>query len=151
MAITLEQDVAVARPPSEAFAKLVDVEHWPTWLIASGIVRVERLTAGDLATGSTLRIDQRVAGRAATLEARVTALQAPSRFAVTGKDASGVSIDIDAIIEPTAAGCTLRWHLTVGLPLKYRAFESMAAPQVRRAAALDLAAFRIRLESAAKG
>ena len=87
----------------------------------------------------------------ATLDARVTALEAPTRFAVTGKDASGISIDIDATIEPTPTGCTLRWRLTVGLPLKYRAFESMAAPQVRRAAALDLAAFRIRLESAAKG
>ena len=130
MAITFEQDVAVARPAEEAYAKVVDVEHWPTWLIASGIVRVERLTAGDLATGSTLRIEQRVAGRAATLEARVTALQAPSRFAVTGKDASGISIEIDATVEPTPTGCLLRWRLKVGLPLKYRAFESMAAPRI---------------------
>ena len=151
MAITHEQDVAIARPAAEAFAKLVDVEHWPSWLIASGIVRVERLSAGDLAVGSTLRIEQRVAGREATLEAKVTALQAPGRFAVTGKDTSGISIEIDANVEPTPTGCTLRWRLKIGLPLKYRAFESMAAPQVRRAAALDLEAFRIRLESAAQG
>lgn len=151
MAITHEQDIAIARPPAEAFAKLVDVEHWPTWLIASGIVRVERLSAGDLATGAMLRIEQRVAGRAATLEAKVTALQAPSRFALTGKDSSGISIEIDATVTPAPAGCALRWRLKIGLPLKYRAFESMAAPQVRRAAALDLEAFRIRLESAAQG
>jgi hypothetical protein len=147
MAITYEQDVAIARPPADAFAKLVDIEHWPTWLIASGIVRVERLIEGDLGSGSTLRIEQRVAGRAATLDARVTALQVPSRFAVTGKDADGISIEIDATVEPTPTGCTLRWRLKIGLPLKYRVFESMAAPQVKRAAALDLEAFRIRLES----
>jgi polyketide cyclase/dehydrase/lipid transport protein len=151
MAITHEQDVAIARPPADAFAKLVDVEHWPTWLIASGIVRVERLMPGELGAGSSLRIEQRVAGRAATLDARVTALEAPARFGVTGKASDGISIDIDATVEPTATGCVLRWKLRIGLPLKYRAFESLAAPQVRRAAALDLEAFRIRLESAAKG
>ena len=149
MAITFEQDVAIDRPPAEAFAKLVDVEHWPTWLIASGIVRVERLSDGPLASGDALRIEQRVAGRAATLDARVTALEEPSRFGVAGKDADGIGIEIDATLEPTPTGCSLRWRLKISLPLKYRAFESMAAPQVKRAAALDLAAFRIRLESAA--
>jgi hypothetical protein len=151
MAITHEQDVAIARPPADAFAKLVDIERWPTWLIASGIVRVERRSPGDLATGSTLRIEQRVAGRAATLDARVTAFQAPTRFAVSGKDKDGISIDIDATVGPAADGCKLHWRLKIGLPLKYRAFESMVAPQVRRAAALDLEAFRIRLETAAQG
>jgi Polyketide cyclase / dehydrase and lipid transport len=151
MAITLEQDVAIARPPAEAFAKLVDVERWPTWLIASGIVRVERLTTGDLVTGSTLRIQQQVAGRAATIDARVTALVAGIRLAVSGRDADGISMDIDAVVGSTPSGCTLRWRLAIGLPLKYRLFESMAAPQVKRAAMLDLEAFRIRLESAAKG
>ena len=92
-----------------------------------------------------------MAGREATLEAKVTALQAPSRFAVTGKDTSGISIEIDATVGPAPSGCTLHWRLKIGLPLKYRAFESMVAPQVRRAAALDLEAFRIRLESAAQG
>ena len=151
MAITHEQDVAIARPAADAFAKLADIERWPTWLIASGIVRVERLSAGDLAAGSTLRIEQRVAGRAATLDARVTAFEPTTRFAVSGKDADGISIEIDATLGPATTGCTLHWRLKIGLPLKYRAFESMVAPQVRRAAALDLEAFRIRLESAAQG
>ena len=52
MAITHEQDIAIARPPAEAFAKLVDIERWPTWLIASGIVRVERRSP---ATSRTVR------------------------------------------------------------------------------------------------
>ena len=151
MAITHEQDVANDALSIDGLQQVVDVEHWPSWLIASGIVRVERRSPGDLAVGSTLRIEQRVAGREATLEAKVTALQAPGRFAVTGKDTSGISIEIDATVGPAPSGCTLHWRLKIGLPLKYRAFESMAAPQVRRAAALDLEAFRIRLESAAQG
>ena len=50
---------------------------------------------------------------------------------------------------PTAPGTRLRWSLRLGLPLRYRMFESMVAPQARRAAALDLEALRRRLESAA--
>jgi len=150
MAISYDQDVTIARPPADAFAKLADIEQWPTWLIASGIVRVERRSPGDLAVGSTLRIEQRVAGRAATLDASVTAFEPPTRFAVRGKDSDGISIEIDATVAPAPTGCTLHWRLKIGLPLKYRAFESMVAPQVRRAAALDLEAFRIRLESAAQ-
>ena len=150
MAISYEQDVTIARSPADAFAKLADIEQWPTWLIASGIVRVERRSPGDLAVGSTLRIEQRVAGRAATLDASVTAFEPPTRFAVRGKDSDGISIEIDATVAPAPTGCALHWRLKIGLPLKYRAFESMVAPQVRRAAALDLEAFRIRLESAAQ-
>ena len=150
MAISYDQDVTIARPPADAFAKLADIEQWPTWLIASGIVRVERRSPGDLGVGSTLRIEQRVAGRAATLDASVTAFEPPTRFAVRGKDSDGISIEIDATVAPAPTGCTLHWRLKIGLPLKYRAFESMVAPQVRRAAALDLEAFRIRLESAAQ-
>ena len=36
------------------------------------------------------------------------------------------------------------------LPLRYRMFESMVAPQARRAAGLDLEAFKRRLESVAE-
>jgi hypothetical protein len=44
----------------------------------------------------------------------------------------------------------LRWQLRVDLPLRYRMFEGMVAPQARRAAALDLEAFKRRLESVAE-
>jgi hypothetical protein len=37
----------------------------------------------------------------------------------------------------------------MGLPLRYRMYESMVAPQAKRAATLDLEAFKRRLESAA--
>ncbi len=102
-----------------------------------------------LATGSALRIEQRVAGRAATLDATVTALDRPRRFAVRGRDADGITVVIDAVLEPDGPATRLRWQLRIDLPLRFRLFESMAAPQVRRAAALDLEAFRIRLESIA--
>jgi hypothetical protein len=97
-----------------------------------------------------LQIEQRVAGRSATLEARVTALAAPARFAVAGRASDGITVEIDAELAPAdPGGTTLRWSVRIELPLRYRMFESMATPQVQRAAALDLEAFRRRLESVA--
>ena len=49
MAISLDLDVRIGRPADQVFAHLTDVERWPEWLIASGIVRVERLDPGPLA------------------------------------------------------------------------------------------------------
>jgi len=149
MAISLDLDVRIGRPAADVFAHLTDVERWPEWLIASGIVRVERLDGGPLAEGSALRIQQRVAGRSSTLDARVTAMAASTRFAVSGRDADGITVEIDASLTEDGPVTRLDWRLKIGLPLRYRMLESMATPQVRRAAALDLEAFRRRLESVA--
>jgi len=75
MAIALELEIHIGRPPAEVYAHLAAVERWPEWLIASGIVRVERVEGG---SGERLRVEQRVAGRAATLDARITAAEPPS-------------------------------------------------------------------------
>jgi hypothetical protein len=159
MAITYERSVAIARPAATVFEALIDVERWPEWLIASGIVRVirdgrpaEPGQAGEppapLATDAHLVIEQRLAGvRTSIIDATVTELSSPTRFVVDGRDPDGIAVRIAAEIEATEPGCRLEWHLSIALPFRYRVFESMAAPQVRRAAALDLEAFRIRLES----
>jgi len=146
MAIAVTIESTIARPPEDVFARVADIDAWPSWLIASGIVRVERSTDGPLVAGERLVVEQRAAGRAGTFQASVTALEPPSRFALQGKDEDGVSIDIDAVLAPADAGTSLRWSIRIGLPLRYRMFESMARPQVERAAALDIEALRIGLE-----
>lgn len=147
MAIAVTIETTIARPPAEVFAHIADIEAWPTWLIASGIVRIERSTAGPIAEGEHLTVDQRAAGRAGTFEATVTAFQPPTHLALHGRDGDGVTIDIDAALAPVGDGTSLRWSIRIGLPLRYRMFESMARPQVERAAALDVEAFKRRLES----
>ena len=151
MAIAVTIETTVARPPAEVFARIADIASWPSWLIASGIVRVERTTEGPLTEGEHLTIEQRAAGRAGTFEAQVTALQPPSQLALHGRDGDGVSIDIDAVLAPAGDGTSLRWSIRIGLPLRYRMFESMARPQVERAAALDVESLKRRLESTAQG
>jgi uncharacterized protein YndB with AHSA1/START domain len=150
MAIAVTIETTVARPPAEVFARIADIGSWPSWLIASGIVRVERSTDGPITDGEHLTVEQRAAGRAGTFDAQVTALQPPTRLALHGRDGDGVTIDIDAALAPAAGdGTSLRWSIRIGLPLRYRMFESMARPQVERAAALDVEALKRRLESTA--
>ena len=147
MTVKVELETSIARPAADVFAAIVDVERYPEWLIASGIVRVERLDTGPLAAGSRLRIAQTVAGRSTVLEGAVTVLAPGAAFGVRGKDRDGISIEIDAVLAPDELSTRLRWSLRLGLPLRYRMFESMVAPQARRAATLDLEALKRRLES----
>ena len=146
MTVSIDVETRIGRPPGDVFAALIDVEHWPAWLIASGIVRVEPLDPGPLAAGSRLRISQTVAGRSTVLEGAITVLAPGAALGLRGKDKDGVSMEIDAVLALDEMATRLRWSLRIGLPLRYRAFESMVAPQARRAAALDLEAFRLRLE-----
>jgi carbon monoxide dehydrogenase subunit G len=149
--ISVDIETRIARPPGDVFDALVDVERWPEWLVASGIVRVERLDPDALAAGSRLRIGQTVAGRATTLDGEVTVLAPGAAFGLRGRDKDGVSIEIDAVIALDEMATRLRWSLRIGLPLKYRMFEKMVAPQARRTAELDLEAFKRRLERADTG
>jgi len=152
MAIAVQEEVRLRQPLDVVFDALVAVERWPEWLIASGIVRVAVVGGAPVAAGSRLTIEQRVAGRAGTIQATITTFEVPGRFALSGRDADGISLDIraDLVADPAADGfaTVLRWDLRVGLPLKYRMFEGMAKPQVKRAVSLDLEAFRRRVEGA---
>jgi uncharacterized protein YndB with AHSA1/START domain len=149
--IAVEIETTIARPPADVFAELVAIERFPDWLVASGIVGVERLDDGPPAVGSKVRISQRVAGRSTVLDGSITRLDPGRALGLHGRDPDGVTIDIEATVVPDDAGCRLRWSLRLGLPLRFRMFESMVAPQARRAATLDLEAFRRRLETAAPG
>jgi carbon monoxide dehydrogenase subunit G len=149
MTVSVEIETRMGRPPTQVFEALVDVERWPAWLIASGIVSVERLDPGPLAAGSRLRISQTVAGRSTVLDGSVTVLAPGAAFGLRGRDKDGVTIEIDAVIAADDLATRLRWSVRLDLPLRFRMFESMVAAQARRAAALDLEAFKRRLESIA--
>lgn len=151
MTIAVEIETAIARQPAEVFAELRAIERFPEWLVASGIVGVEVLDDGPPAVGSRLRISQTVAGRSTTLDGSITELEPDRAFGLRGRDPDGVTIEIEATVAPDDAGSRLGWSLRLGLPLRFRMFESIVAPQVRRAVTLDLDALRRRLESTAAG
>jgi len=149
MTIAAELETRIGRSVPAVFAELTALERYPEWLIASGIVGVEVLEPGPLATGSRLRVEQRVAGRAATLEGLVTVHEPDRRFGFEARDKDGVKVDIEASVSADGPGTLLRWSIRVSLPLRFRMLEGMVAPQARRAAALDLEAFKQRLEAVA--
>ena len=149
MTLKVALETRIGRSPAAVFAELAALDRYPQWLIASGITRVELLDPGPLAPGSRLRIAQAVAGRATTLEGSVTALDAERRLALQAKDREGIKVGIDATVDADGPSTVLRWSLRVDLPLRYRMFEGMVAPQARRHAALDLESFKRRLESVA--
>jgi uncharacterized protein YndB with AHSA1/START domain len=137
--VTVKVDVEtrIGRPVADVFSALTAVERFPEWLIASGIVKVERLDKGPLTSGSRLRISQTVAGRSTVLDGVVSVLTKDAALGLKGRDPHGVTIQIDAALVPDDLGTTLRWSLRIGLPLRYRMFESMVEPQARRAAVLE--------------
>lgn len=147
MTIAAEVETSIRRPPGRVFEALTAVERFPDWLIASGIVKVERLDAGLLVAGSLVRIEQRIGGRASTLDGSITMLDPARSFGLRCRDRAGVTIEIDAALTPDGPGTRLRWSLRIDLPLRFRMFETVVAPQARRAATLDLEAFKRRLEA----
>ena len=150
MSIEARLETAIGRSAPDVFGHVTAVEAFPEWLVASGVVRVERLDPGPLRQGSRLRIQQRIAGRAATLDGEVTAFEPPTRFGFAAKDREGLSVEVEALLAPEGATSRLRWSVRVGLPLRYRLFESMAAPEVRRATSADLERLKRRLEAVAR-
>jgi uncharacterized protein YndB with AHSA1/START domain len=142
-------ETTIGRTTEDVFVHLADVEQFPEWLVASGVVRVEKLDTGPLKEGARLRVEQRIAGRATTLEGKVTAFEPGKRFGLQAKDRDGISVELEAQLAAEGATSRLRWSVRLGLPLRYRLFESMAAPEVRRAAEADLQRLKRRLESVA--
>lgn len=152
MAIEVAIESTIERPPDEVFAAVADLSSWPDWLIASGIRSVRREAQGLPVVGERLLVEQDAAGRAGTFDTEVTSVDAGTRLALRGQDGDGVTIDIEALVsraEGSAGPASdLRWAIRIGLPLRYRVFESMARPQVERAALLDVESLRLRLEAA---
>jgi uncharacterized protein YndB with AHSA1/START domain len=145
--VSVETETRIERPATDVFAALVDVERYPEWLIASGIVKVERIDPGPLTAGSRLRISQTVAGRSTILDGNVSRLEPGTAIGIRGSDKDGVTVEIVATLERLEGSTVLRWSIRLRLPIRFRMFESMVAPQARRAAALDVEALKRRLES----
>ena len=150
MTLKVDLETRIGRSPAAVFAELVALERYPQWLIATGVRAFQMVYPVPLRPVTRLGIAQAVAGGATTLEGSVTGLEPERRFALQAKDREGIKVAIHAAVEPDGASTALRWSLRVDLPLRYRMFEGMIAPQARRAAALDLEAFKRRLESVAE-
>lgn len=149
MTIEAQAEVQIARPIDGVWAELSAIERFPDWLRESGVTRVERPPQVPLGAGTPLSIDQRLAGRAATLEGTITAWEPPQRLAFRARHPDGITIEAEVSLAPDGPTTWIRWRLRIALPLRLRLFEGIAAPEVRRAAAEDLFGLKRRLEQVA--
>jgi hypothetical protein len=149
MAITAQFEIPIGRSVDDVFSHLLALERYPEWLVSTGVVAVHLQPGVPLVPGTRFGVQQRIAGRSTTLDGSVVALDPGRRFAFHAVDREGISIDVDAQLAPDGPTTRLRWALRLGLPLRYRLFESIAAPQVRAAATEDLERFRRMLEAVA--
>ena len=150
MTIAAQLETRIGRSVSAVYAELTALERYPEWLRESGIVQVQRIVGEPIAPGARIRVQQRIVGRAATLDGVITVVEPDRRFAFEARDQEGVKIDVEAAVVPDGPGTLLRWSIRVGLPLRYRMLEGMIAPQARRAASLDIDGFKQRLEAVAE-
>jgi uncharacterized protein YndB with AHSA1/START domain len=146
--IKAEIELPIARPVAAVWAELTALERYPNWLRESGVTSVER-EPGPLGPGTRLRIQQRLAGQAAVLDGIVTAWDPQRRFAFRATHPDGITVEAEGLLADEGPTCRLRWSLRVGLPLRLRLFEGVAAPQAKRAATTDLLGFKRLLESVA--
>jgi uncharacterized protein YndB with AHSA1/START domain len=149
MTIKAEIELPIARPVAAVWAELTAVERYPEWLRESGVTGVER-EPGPMGAGTRLRIQQRLAGQVAVLDGIVTAWDPPRRFAFRATHPDGITVEADGLLADEGQTCRLRWSLRIGLPLRLRLFEGVAAPQAKRAAMTDLLGFKRLLESIAR-
>jgi uncharacterized protein YndB with AHSA1/START domain len=147
--VEAELESTIARTADAVFSELEAVERYPEWLSASGVHAVQRLDEGQLHEGTRLRIEQRISGQAATLDGRVTSLRRDEHLAIRAEDPRGIAVELEANLTPDGATTQLRWSIRLSLPLRYRLFEGMVQPELRRAAAADLENLRRRLEAVA--
>jgi hypothetical protein len=118
--VRIELARTVAAQPADAFAIVSNVIDWPQ--IIRSIRTVEVLTPGPLRTGSRLREDRIMFGRAGTQELEVATIERPRRLRMLVKHAD-LHYELDHSLDAVyGSGCRI---LLI--------FQSMPATPARRA------------------
>ncbi len=101
------RSIDIAAPPEAVWAVLADVEHWPTW--ASQFERLERLEAGPLALGSTVRC--KTTDRQATSDWVVTEFEDGRSFTWASPLAPGLRVTGGHVVTAVGAGANAEFWL----------------------------------------
>jgi hypothetical protein len=131
MAIEVAIESTIDAPSDEVFETIADLEAWPTWLIASGIRSVARASddpcrsANAWSSSRMLRTCGPVRGGGHRSRARSS--PGPPRPR-RGRRDHRHRRDHGPRGWRSRSATELRWTVRIGLPLRYRVFESMARP-----------------------
>lgn len=145
--IRLDREIDVARPASEVFERLTQIENLPRWQPA--IVEAALTSPGPMAVGSTVRIVAVAGGQRTEAIGTVTEFSRPELIAL---NASAGPADVAArvVISPlTPTSCRLALGTTIKLGGMLRFVEGMARSRIEAEAPAAAAAVKEWLESEA--
>lgn len=108
--ITRTRDVPGS--PQDVAATVADLERWPEWFA------LHKGWSGPIPTsaevGVTFKHKVRVLGLPGDVEWRVTELDPPQRFVLTGKGPSRSKMGVDFRVAPREGGSTVAFTATIG-------------------------------------
>lgn len=144
--ITVDYELRIGRIPDDVFRHVADVERYPDWQRATGVVAVERGDNEPLGAGSRFRMERLVRGNRGMVECEVTAFEPGRRFGFRGHDSAGFDIDAETRLTAEGARTKLAWRFAMTTPGLLSLGGGMLRREIRSAAERDFGALKRMLE-----
>ena len=138
--------LAIARPPAQVYRHLVDEELLRKW---TGLVQIERLTKGEFAPGSRMRLVSEARGQRTTMEAEVTGSEQNRLIVLAVRTAAGSPVGFSQRVEYRLEERSGDTRLAVTTDTRYEgAVARLLEPLITRAAQgqLEASLDRLRLQ-----
>ena len=116
---TIVTETVIARPRAEVFEYVTTPAHWLVWHPSS--LGLHGATDHSLQVGEEVVEEFRVAGRAGSVTWKVTAREAPARWAIAGRVAAGGSGTITYTLAETVGGTAFRREFVYAMPNAFAA------------------------------
>ncbi|MFJ6653756.1 SRPBCC family protein [Microbacterium sp. NPDC091313] len=144
---TIEERVAITRPPAEVFAFLTDPARRPEW--DRSVISERLLTAPPVAAGSSIRTRMRVMGRELEFDWTVTAFEPSRVMAATSESGTMPTRLRFEFASAGESGCGVTATIESSPTGMLRLVEPVVAQAARSTLADGLARAKLLLESSA--
>ena len=138
----VEGSARVGAPPGEVFAYVSDLDTLAEW--QSGIVRAERLDAGEMRVGSSARVARELMGQRLEVPLTVTDYDPPRRLGIAS-EVSGVKAAAMLDLRPIEDGAAT--DLLFTMEIRGSGMTAFMEPMIASAAKGDIEASLARVQS----
>jgi carbon monoxide dehydrogenase subunit G len=131
----VERSARIPAPPGEVFAYLSDLDNLAEW--QSGIVRAERVDAGEMRVGSSARVARELMGQRLEVPLTVSEYEPPHRLGITS-EVSGVKAAATLDLAPADEGTAT--DLRFAMEIRGSLITAFMEPMIASAAKGDIEA-----------